>query len=66
MEHELDELGVSLTSLSKPLGQILEEAGLIDHDQLKQVLAIADPKDLILICGSVFLVGEVMIPIAKD
>jgi dihydrofolate synthase/folylpolyglutamate synthase len=33
---------------------------------LKQVLAIADPKDLILICGSVFLVGEVAIPILKN
>jgi len=33
---------------------------------LKQVLTIADPKDLILICGSVFLVGEVVMPIAKN
>jgi len=32
---------------------------------LKEVLQIADPKDLILICGSVFLVGEVITPISR-
>lgn len=32
---------------------------------LKEVLQTADPKDLILICGSVFLVGEVTIPISE-